>query len=225
MFTRLSRPGLRPNVLLSPSLRTIHTPPRWPRSRKAGKFLAYTALGTSAVYLVDKNFYASSLTRTMRTWYTGAIIALDYKLYFNAANADAIPQLHERVAERLFNCLYDNGGLYIKLGQAIAANTALLPPAFQSRFATLFDDAPQIPFADVERVICREFGVKSIDDVFSEFESEAVASASIAQVHRARLKDGNGEDGRGTLVAVKVQKPDVTQQVEWDLTAYKALMW
>lgn len=96
---------------------------------------------------------------------------------------------------------------------------------FQLRFSRLFDDAPQIPYSDVERVICREFGVKSVGDIFSEFEAEAVASASVAQVHRARLKDGLGEDGRGTLVAVKVQKPDVTQQVEWDLNAYKFLMW
>ena len=223
MLSKITRPSLQAS--LQSSRRSYHQATSWRRTLKAGKYFAYTALGTSAVYLVDNKFYASSLTRTVRTLYTGAIIALDYKLFFNAANADAIPQLHERVAERLFNCIYDNGGLYIKLGQAIAANTALLPPAFQTRFAKLFDDAPQIPYSDVQRVICREFGVKSVDEVFSEFEPDAVASASIAQVHRARLKDGKGEDGRGTIVAVKVQKPDVTQQVDWDLNAYKFLMW
>lgn len=222
MLSKATRRGFHPSFsVIRRPIQTVS----WHRTHKAGRFFVYTALGASAVYVVDRNFYASSLTRSLRTLYTGAVIALDYKLFFNAANSDAIPQLHERVAERLFNCIYDNGGLYIKLGQAIAANTALLPPAFQLRFSRLFDDAPQIPYSDVERVICREFGVKSVGDIFSEFEAEAVASASVAQVHRARLKDGLGEDGRGTLVAVKVQKPDVTQQVEWDLNAYKFLMW
>src|ERR1700748_2752547 len=77
----------------------------WTKARKTGRVIAYTALGASAVYLVDTNYYASSLTRSLRTLYTGAVIALDYKLHFNAANAEAIPQLHERVAERLFNCI------------------------------------------------------------------------------------------------------------------------
>lgn len=58
--------------------------------------------------------------------------------------------------------------------------------------------------------------------VFEEFEERAVASASVAQVHRAKLKGSNGADG---WVAVKIQKPAVSKQVEWDLTAYKAMMW
>lgn len=60
------------------------------------------------------------------------------------------------------------------------------------------------------------------DGVFEIFEEQAVASASIAQVHRAKLKS---PDGNGAWVAVKVQKPAVSKQVEWDLAANRAVMW
>lgn len=60
--------------------------------------------------------------------------------------------------------------------------------------------------------------------IFEEFDENAVASASIAQVHRAKLKkkDVNEPD---QWVAVKVQKPAVSTQVDWDLAAYRIVMW
>jgi len=110
-------------------------------------------------------------------------------------------------------------------GQAIAANAALLPRPMQLKFSQLFDDAPQVPFADIARVFQAEFGrpPSGPDGIFAEFEENAVASASIAQVHRARLK---GQDGQlGDWVAVKVQKPAVAKQMEPDLFAFRAVMW
>lgn len=59
----------------------------------------------------------------------------------------------------------------------------------------------------------------SPDELFSEFTHEPLASASIAQVHRARLK--TGVDGEGELVAVKVQKPAIRKQMELDLFSYR----
>lgn len=59
----------------------------------------------------------------------------------------------------------------------------------------------------------------SPDDIFGEFSHEALASASIAQVHQARLKQG--VDGEGKLVAVKVQKPAIRKQMELDLFSYR----
>lgn len=120
----------------------------------------------------------------------------------------------------MYNLLTSNGGLYIKIGQAFANNAALLPRPMQEKFATLFDDAPQVPYATVERVFRAEFGRPPAgpDGVFAVFEEQAAASASIAQVHRAQLKSGE-------WVAVKVQKPDVSKQVEWDLGAFRAVMW
>lgn len=95
----------------------------------------------------------------------------------------------------------------------------------QLKFSQLFDDAPQVSFADIARVFQEEFGraPSGPDGIFAEFEENAVASASIAQVHRARLK---GQDGQpGDWVAVKVQKPAVAKQMEPDLAAFRAVMW
>ena len=171
-----------------------------------------------------------------------ALIAADYKLNFTPNKSDSISALHERVGDRLLNLFISNGGLYIKfgarhvtynswrptntqLGQAIGATAAFLPRPIQVKFSRLFDDAPQVPFADVARVFQEEFGrpPSGPDGLFAEFEETAVASASIAQVHRARLK---GEDGdAGDWVAVKIQKPAVAKQMEPDLAAFRIVMW
>lgn len=91
----------------------------------------------------------------------------------------------------------------------------------QEKFARLFDDAPQVSYAIILDVFKREFNGRppaGPGGVFAEFEHTAVASASIAQVHRAITWDGK-------QVAVKIQKPDVSKQVSWDLGAYRWVMW
>ncbi|KAI0763799.1 atypical/ABC1/ABC1-B protein kinase [Trametes elegans] len=185
---------------------------------------AYVLLGLGAAYGLDRQFNASAIGRNVRTLWTCMTIALDYKLNFTHEKADKIPALQERVAERVYNLLTSNGGLYIKIGQAIGNNAALLPRPLQEKFSKLFDDAPQVPYSVVEAVFRKEFGRPPAgpDGVFEIFEEQAAASASIAQVHRAKLKT---DDGSEQWVAVKIQKPDVSKQVEWDLGAFRAVMW
>jgi aarF domain-containing kinase len=144
----------------------------------------------------------------------------------------------------MYNLFTANGGLYIKIGyvflvstfskvylttwnsQAIGANAAFLPKPMQLKFAKLFDDAPQIPYSTVEQVFRSELGRPPCGPggVFEIFEEEAIASASIAQVHKAKLWPVEGDDS-DRWVAVKVQKPDVATQMVWDLGAYRAVMW
>ncbi|KAK9766700.1 hypothetical protein K7432_004037 [Basidiobolus ranarum] len=112
---------------------------------------------------------------------------------------------------------FHSSGLYIKFGQGIATQAAVLPPQYNRTFKVLYDDAPIVPYEDVVRIFEEDFGCRP-DEMFVEFEREAFASASIAQVHRAKLPDG-------TLVAVKVQKPYIRDQLDWDLRAYKAVCW
>ena len=97
----------------------------------------------------------------------------------------------------------------------------MLPKPVQIKFQSLFDDAPQVPYSVVESVFRSEFGrpPSGPDGVFEIFEEQAVASASIAQVHKAKLR------GSDQWVAVKIQKPDVVRQTWWDLTTYKGVMW
>ncbi|KAE9406874.1 ABC1-domain-containing protein [Gymnopus androsaceus JB14] len=186
---------------------------------------SYLILGIGSIYIADR-YNASAITRNLRTFQTCAMITLDYKLNFTEEKSHLIPELHTRVAERMYNLFISNGGLYIKIGQAIGSNPAVLPKPMQEKFAKLFDDAPQIPYTQVLSVFQSEFGrpPSGPDGVFEIFEEQAVASASIAQVHRAKLWPVAG-DTREHWVAVKIQKPDIAKQVKWDLGAYRCVMW
>lgn len=189
---------------------------RLSRSRLV-KRTVYTTFGLGGAYLADTELNASAVTRNLRTLWTCALISVDYKLNFTPEHADRIPAIHQRVADRMYDLFTSNGGLYIKIGQAIGANAALMPAPFQQKFARLFDDAPQIPYPTIARVFQREFN-KSPQELFAYFDENAMASASVAQVHKARTWDGD-------WVAVKVQKPDVGRQTSYDLMAFRAVMW
>lgn len=157
----------------------------------------------------------------------GLVVAIDYKVNFRAHPpfANSVEEVHARNAERLFHLLRTNGGLYLKIGQAIAMQSAVLPPQFQKMFARMFDDAPQNAWAVVEQVIKEDFG-KTPEEVFGVsftgeagkgvMERTARASASVAQVHWARLPDGRE-------VAIKIQKNEIAQQVGWDLWTFKVV--
>ncbi|EIW54588.1 atypical/ABC1/ABC1-B protein kinase [Trametes versicolor FP-101664 SS1] len=194
------------------------------RTSRYSRRAAFIVVGAGLAYGLDREFNASAIGRNLRTLGTCLTIAVDYKLNFTPEKADEIPALQERVAERVYDLLTSNGGLYIKIGQAIGNNAALLPKPLQEKFGKLFDDAPQVPYSVVDSVFRKEFGRAPAgpDGVFEVFEEQAAASASIAQVHRAKLKT---TDGSEQWVAVKIQKPDVGKQVEWDLGAFRAVMW
>jgi ubiquinone biosynthesis protein len=111
--------------------------------------------------------------------------------------------------ERLVNALEELGPTFIKLGQLLSTRPDLLPPDYIKALARLQDNVPRIPFEEVARVIGAET-CRLPDDIVAEFGREPVAAASLAQVHRAKLKTGE-------QVAVKVQRPRVSEIVEGDL--------
>jgi aarF domain-containing kinase len=210
----------------SPSSLGKPTPAKtYPRTRKWLRRLVCASLVTGVIYGIDTQFYASSLTRTARTFALGILVAVDYKINFrpHPPLASSITALHTRSAERLSDLLRHNGGLYLKMGQAIAMQSAILPPEFQQMFSRMFDDAPMNDWKQIEKVIREDFG-KSPEEVFGisfsgepgkgVMERRARASASVAQVHWARLQDGRE-------VAIKIQKHEIEQQVKWDLWAFK----
>lgn len=207
------------------SLPKAAPPSTYPRARKWIRRLLYVSAATGFLWGLDRQFYASSLTRSLRTFWLGVVVAIDYKINFrpHPPLAASIPTLHRRNAERLFDLLRTNGGLYLKIGQAIAMQSAILPPEFQKMFSKMFDDAPQNSWKEVEQVIREDFG-KSPEDVFGVsfhgdpnlgvMERTARASASVAQVHWAKMKDGRE-------IAVKIQKREIASQVGWDLWTFK----
>ncbi|KAI4285604.1 MAG: hypothetical protein L6R38_000506 [Xanthoria sp. 2 TBL-2021] len=220
--------NFKPFVPPTPTSLPKPAPPKtYRRTRKTIRRLLYLAIGLGIAYEVDKFFLYSSLARSARTFWLGSLVATDYKINFRAHPplADSIQALHTRNAERLFDLLRTNGGLYLKIGQAIAMQSAILPPEFQKMFSKMFDDAPQNDWKDAERVILEDFG-KTPEELFgisftgepgkAVMERTARASASVAQVHWARLTDGRE-------VAIKIQKREIAQQVGWDLWTFKVV--
>ncbi|GJN81351.1 hypothetical protein PLIIFM63780_004884 [Purpureocillium lilacinum] len=199
------------------------------RGRRWTRWAVVALAVGGTIYVVDRQVYASGFGRTLRTFGTTLLVAIDYKINFRpeSITAGSVPDLHTRNAERLFDLLRANGGLYLKIGQAIAMQSAVLPPEFQKMFSRMFDDAPQDEWKDVEKVIKQDFG-KSVEEVFGVsftgkpgmglMERKARASASVAQVHWAKLPDGRE-------VAIKIQKREIAKQIAWDLWAFKTVTW
>jgi ubiquinone biosynthesis protein len=111
---------------------------------------------------------------------------------------------------RIVLALHDLGATFVKLGQILSTRPDLLPPALIAELKTLQDQVPPIPVADVRTIVQAELGGE-IEAHFDHFDPQPLASASIAQVHRARIK-GNDAD-----VVVKVQRPNLKAQIEADL--------
>ncbi|PRQ59655.1 putative cadmium-transporting ATPase [Rosa chinensis] len=102
------------------------------------------------------------------------------------------------------------GATYIKLGQFIASAPTLFPADYVEEFQNCFDRAPAIPFVEIQQILRQELG-RPIESVFEYVDPTPIASASIAQVHGARLR-GSQED-----VVIKVLKPGIEDMLVADL--------
>ena len=117
--------------------------------------------------------------------------------------------LKEDFPERLRLMLQELGTTFIKFGQLLSSRPDWVGEKISEELSQLHDDNPPISFEEIKVIIESELG-GDIDDIFAEFSKEALATASIAQVHEAKLPTGE-------KVAVKVQKTNVQEIVETDL--------
>ena len=124
----------------------------------------------------------------------------------------------EPPAARLRQALESLGPIFVKFGQVLSTRRDLLPLELADELAKLQDQVPPFPTAQVHTQIKAAYG-RPASEVFAEFDETPVASASIAQVHFARL---HPEDG-GHEVAVKILRPEMEQVIAHDLALLEAL--
>ncbi len=139
------------------------------------------------------------------------------------ANLDIAPSERERAlaptaepkAEELAADLEKLGPTFIKLGQLLSTRGDLLPEPYLEALARLQDNVEPFSPAEVEQIVESELGGR-ISKLFAEFERDPTAAASLAQVHRARMRDGRA-------VVVKVQRPGVREIIVEDLEALEEI--
>jgi ubiquinone biosynthesis protein len=125
--------------------------------------------------------------------------------------AEMEPDVARRAAA-FAKALKEMGPTYVKFGQVLSTRPDIVPPEYIAALESLQDDVEPFSFAEVERIVEEELKVR-ISKAFESFESTPLAAASLGQVHRAVRRDGRE-------VVVKVQRPNVREQVRHDLEVF-----
>eukprot|EP01128_Nolandella_sp_AFSM9_P009438 TRINITY_DN6039_c0_g1_i1.p1 TRINITY_DN6039_c0_g1~~TRINITY_DN6039_c0_g1_i1.p1 ORF type:complete len:592 (-),score=108.16 TRINITY_DN6039_c0_g1_i1:249-2024(-) len=190
-------------------------------------FLASLGVGIPLYFFlrfdVPPTIAFQSLVRFCRATYIATLIGFDFKYSFKEIERGdpeferVLSEVSARSAARLLWLCRKNRGIYTKAGQHIASLNHVAPAEFIETLSVLQDQADSLPLSVVRSVIEAEIGGK-IKDVFSEFDETALAAASLAQVHRAVIRD------TGQEVAVKVQYNDVAQMFEGDIFTIRFLV-
>jgi ubiquinone biosynthesis protein len=114
-------------------------------------------------------------------------------------------------ARNFRHALEELGTTYIKLGQLLSSRPDLLPDPYIEELSHLVDEVAPVPFVDIQAIVLADLG----DEVFEAIDPEPLATASVAQTHRALLKSGRD-------VVVKVRRPGIVDQVELDLSVLRS---
>lgn len=131
-------------------------------------------------------------------------------------NDEDLDEVYRKQSIKLAEALGQLKGASMKIGQMLSADPELLPPEFAQGLTSLQRDAPPMTYMTVKAQIERALD-RPIEMIFSRFDPEPVGSASIGQVHRARLDTGEE-------VAVKIQYPGVAESLESDLRTLKSML-
>jgi len=164
----------------------------------------------------------SRLHRSTHAFWTALIIGADYKWSLWKLPRDSEEyrvsksKLHLRSAERILRVCLTHGGLFNKAGQFIASLNHLLPVEYTRTLARLQDHASVMDYEDVQLAIREELH-QEVEEIFSNFPTTPIASASLAQVHHAILRNGKE-------VAVKIQYLGLEKEARNDLRTFELIL-
>jgi ubiquinone biosynthesis protein len=158
--------------------------------------------------------YRQILTVLLKYGFGDLLVLLRLDQYVEAGLQKIIRKQPVRVEklsrpQGLRMALEELGPTYIKLGQILSTRPDLIPVEFLKELAKLQDKVPPFPFSESRQIIQHELG-GPLESFFEDFQDTPLASASIGQVHKARLLEGQD-------VAVKVQRPGIQRMIEIDL--------
>ncbi|KAF9994296.1 hypothetical protein BGZ80_011532 [Entomortierella chlamydospora] len=190
-----------------------------------------TLVAGAALYGTNDSFKYHTLAarRVLLAAEAVVVTGYDYKFSLGYGNRDLNPddpedekerkrrrrKLHKRCAERVMVMMRENGGIYIKLGQHLASLKYLLPEEWTRTMEPLQDRCAPSSMESIQSLFLSDIG-KPLTEVFSSFDLTPIGVASLAQVHRATLK--NGQE-----VAVKIQHPALSTFSEIDMKTIAGL--
>ena len=132
-----------------------------------------------------------------------------------AADGAPAPSPDSGTPEQFVTDLEALGPTFVKIGQALSTRPDMVPPPYLEALERMQDDVAPVPFDEIREVVEQTLGVR-LSKPFAEFDETPIGCASLAQVHRARLRDGRA-------VAVKVQRPGIGPLIHADLDAIAGL--
>ena len=146
-------------------------------------------------------------------------VLLSYKLHAlrnafvdPAVRHERLKRLHAQNARMLRESMIEMRGVLIKIGQFLSSRVDILPEEYTDELSKLQDQVPPAPFEDIVKRVTDELG--PMDEVFSSFDEIPIASASLGQVHKACLRDGD-------CIVVKVQYPGIEEVIAADIRTLK----
>ena len=143
------------------------------------------------------------------------LLALRNLLSTLAKREERLKRLHARNAQLLREKMIEQRGVFIKIGQFLSSRVDLLPEEYTAELSKLQDQVPPAPFEHIRRRVIEELG--PMEEVFLSFEETPIASASLGQVHKACLRDGD-------CIVVKVQYPGIERVIAADMRTVKVIM-
>lgn len=144
------------------------------------------------------------------------------KLGFRKAVLKTRSRRQQRIASGFRKLAIDMGGVMIKVGQFLSSRVDVLPEEITAELAELQDEVPPVDYQYIKEIVETVFN-DSIDSIFLEFNPEPVAAASLGQVHQAKLPRDLSASEEILHVVVKVQRPDIHNIVDTDLSALQTV--